>query len=507
MGKYLTKDILQKNLNFYLLLCFFIIFLCLTRVFLITDNFLWQDESFIIRWAQIIKNDHSQLFVPLEIGYPPFFPWVNSILFFFFKNPLLSGRLTSVIGGLITGVSLFFISKIIFNNREIGLIALVLFIFFPYAFLINRFAVTDNLVAAFGTLGILFLLILIKTEKLIYVILISLSISFSMMSKTTGIVYLYLIPLVFIIKKSRKIKILLYLVLTVILTNIIYSFLKISPHYERILWLNGGVGYPKKELLSLPILFLIGHFLESSSSIFNFIFKIFPISYIILTIYGMYKLKNDKALYLFCFSFFSFAAIAIFSRSIFLSTRHLYLSTITLVPLMAYAFYSILLNIKKIQGNIKYPLFSLLVIVVFSNSLLFMKNVYYSPQNLDLTNVDFANYLDQCGSQKGLPYAINYFQELSKYNRIYIKSFGLHGLSTQGLELYLFDNNNITIDRGDFSYNMIDKNITFPADSRVKFLTGFFPTNYKLSNTNLKLIQQSVDNNKTCNYRVYKQIN
>src|SRR5438270_5485853 len=81
---------------------------------------IFTDEAIYVRWAQIAKQDANWRFISLTDGKQPMFVWIALILMHLIHDPLLAGRMVSVVAGLATAIGLFFLGKELFRNRWIG---------------------------------------------------------------------------------------------------------------------------------------------------------------------------------------------------------------------------------------------------------------------------------------------------------------------------------------------------------------------------------------------------
>ena len=121
----------------------------LLRLLTLTQLPIFTDEAIYMRWAQIAKNDASWRFISLTDGKQPLYIWLSIIAMRFISEPLIAGRLVSVIAGVITMIGLFFLGKEIFKNRWVGIVSAVLYALFPFALVYDRMALYDTLVVHF----------------------------------------------------------------------------------------------------------------------------------------------------------------------------------------------------------------------------------------------------------------------------------------------------------------------------------------------------------------------
>src|SRR3989338_11667872 len=89
------------------------------------------DEAIYIRWAQLIGSDWHNFFIPLSDGKTPLFMWLLTPLLKLGADPLLTGRVLSIVSGLATLMGVYYLTKTLFNKKT-ALIASILVILQPF---------------------------------------------------------------------------------------------------------------------------------------------------------------------------------------------------------------------------------------------------------------------------------------------------------------------------------------------------------------------------------------
>ena len=117
-------------------------------------------------------------------------------------DPLLSIRLSAVVFGVGTLVACVAIGNILFSRKE-GILAGCLLALLPYVFFVNRVAVSDNYLAAFGACVLLLSIVVVRSSGQLYVILLALAIMASILSKLSGVGLLFLPVLVALVLVPR----------------------------------------------------------------------------------------------------------------------------------------------------------------------------------------------------------------------------------------------------------------------------------------------------------------
>ena len=111
------------------------------------------DEAIYLRWAEIIEHQ-GQWFISLLDGKPPLTYWFLAIgRFVFGGDPLLEGRLLSVLAGALSTFGIFQVARRIAppeHADRAGLVAAGLYAIFPWALLYDRLAYTEAWINLFG---------------------------------------------------------------------------------------------------------------------------------------------------------------------------------------------------------------------------------------------------------------------------------------------------------------------------------------------------------------------
>ena len=106
-----------SNFKFKIPLLFLGIFLL--ALFLRTYNIfsipIFADEAIYIRWAQVMRAVASLRFLPLSDGKQPLFMWMMIPLLKVVTDPLVAGRILSVLSGLGALVGVFLLTIKLFG--------------------------------------------------------------------------------------------------------------------------------------------------------------------------------------------------------------------------------------------------------------------------------------------------------------------------------------------------------------------------------------------------------
>lgn len=439
---------IRKN---FLLICTLLIaaFYLFTRLYNILDLPMFTDEAIYIRWSQIAFQDASWRFISLTDGKQPMFVWIAMMFLRFVNDPLLAGRLVSVLAGFFTMVGIFFLTWEAFRNKKIALLAGLLYVLFPFALVYDRIALYDSLVAAFIIWSLYFEILLAKRIRLDLALILGMIVGAGMLTKTNADFALILLPfslLLFDIKDTNRNQKLAHWIVFALasagLANIIYSVLRLSPFFYIIGQKNYVFIYSPSEWLAHPFTY----FINNLTTFLNWLngYATAPFLFLILAAFlprltqGLIKEKftKEKILLLLWF-IIPLTATALFGKLLY--PRFLLFMTIPLIPLAAYSLYSL-------SGNMKALWLKILICFVFI--IMFLIKDYYiitDFKNAPIPQADKGQFITGWPSGVGVAESVKFFKNEAKNRKIFVGTQGTFGLMPFALEIYLDKNPNIKI--------------------------------------------------------------
>ncbi len=406
-----------------------------TRLTNILSLPIFTDEAIYVRWAQIAKQDAAWRFISLTDGKQPMFTWVTMISLRFLHDPLLAGRMTSVAGGVISMVGMFFLSWELFKNKWIGFLAATVYVFFPFTLVYDRMALQESLVCAFLIWGLYISIVMTRRLKSYMPFVAGLIIGGGMLNKTTNMWNIDFLPftlLLFDWKKSdlrqRLIKWVLFAGLTAALAYLYYSILRLSPYFGIIAEKNNTFYYSLHDWLKHPIEFFTGNLHGMVSWLVAYVnwlgLVLAAVSLVVLR-----KAWKEKLLLVLWFvvPFFVFALIAKV-----LYPRYIIYMTIFLIPLIAVTLYeSFKLFPKKIVGII-------LLVLLLGSYAYVDRFIMFDFVHAPIADSDLAQYVNAWPAGGGVKEMVTFFQQQSQSQKIYVASEGTFGsVPTLALEIYL----------------------------------------------------------------------
>lgn len=412
-----------------------------TRLYNILSLPIFTDEAIYIRWSQIAKQDASWRFISLTDGKQPLFVWINMLTLKFVHDPLLAGRLVSVMSGFGAAVGLYFLGREIFKNRYIGLIASFLYVIYPFSLVYDRMALYDSLVATFTIWSLLFEVLLIRRKRLDLALILGVIMGGGMLTKTNAFFSIYSLPfslLLFNFKKDKFNSLLKWAGLALVSTAFAYSYysiLRLSPFFHIITEKDHLFVYPFSVWIKHPFQYFWGNFNGLSGWLIGY--STIPFLILILLSFAINrKFLQEKLLLLVWFGF-PFIADAFFGKVIY--PRHVLFTSMPLIALAAFSIYSIM---ERFKSNVyKFVIFLVFIAFMLRSDFYVITDFARAP----IPDADTSQYINGWTAGGGIKEAVNFFENQAKDKQIYIGTEGTFGLMPYSLEIYLVNNPNIKI--------------------------------------------------------------
>jgi hypothetical protein len=429
-GKFLLITLLMAGVYFF------------TRLISLTQIPIFTDEAIYIRWAEITRFDPYWRFIPLSDGKQPLFVWLMMVLIPYFKDPLFAGRLVSVLVDAGSVVGLFLLGKRLFQKNLVGWLTAGLYLLYPFALVYDRMALMDGLVGMFAIWSLYFQILLVETLRLDVALLLGMIVGGSILTKSSGFFNLYLLPFSLVLfswqdkKRGKKLLRWLGLALVVlIISQAMYLILRLSPLFHMIGQKNTVFIYSFKEFLSHPFQFWRGNL----SGLWDWLITYLSWPILLILLFSLLPLKKfffHKGLLLFWFTI-PFMALAFMGRVLY--PRFIFFMTLSLLPLVA-------LGLEQLKQKIKKPVFVALVFLFLAigwlrTDFLLLTNPYIAP----IPNSDKGQYLNDWPAGGGVKEVVEFLNQQSKEQKIYVATEGTFGPLPYALEVYLFKNHNVEI--------------------------------------------------------------
>jgi 4-amino-4-deoxy-L-arabinose transferase-like glycosyltransferase len=401
------------------------------------------DESIYIRWSQLIIDDWKRyLFFAMNDGKTPLFVWLTTVALKTWSDPLIAGRMVSVISGILQ----VFVTVKIVKKLKGGVIAQLLsafsVMFLPYWFFHHRMALMDGLLTLLLSTSLLYLLKSFSKDTFKNVTIAGLFLGLSLFTKIPAILFFptfVLVAFLPIKKKDFAFKI-KQSSLVVLVGTLIFALLKLTPTFGQLFSRGGDFLYPVSELFEKGVFTVLW---ANSKRIFQALFLYLSWPVVILPIFGLFQNKLRKTHTIMILSFLGFVgSILVLGKTIY--PRYILPSILPLTISAALSFEYI---VRQAQKNIKKPiifffqtaaviiLLSSIVQTAFHFSLISWKNPNYLP----FAPIDQTQYLAEWSSGNGIKESTNMMLEEIKTNSLAVATEGYFGTLPDGILMYLHE--------------------------------------------------------------------
>jgi len=258
---------------------------------------IFTDEAIYTYWAQVALHDPANRFISLEDGKQPLFIWLAAISQKFINDPLVASRIVSVIAGFGSVIGIYILAKTLFGQKAAAL-ASFLYIILPFTLLYDRMALFDSLLTMLGIWAVYFSIKMAQTQRLDLALINGGIIGLAMITKSTGIFYLYLLPVSLVLfnfkEKDRNLRLLKWFgftLVTVFLSQIIYNSLRLSPLFYIIERKNLEFIRSFSQVIASPFLFFYSNINSIGGWVIAYIGLPLFLIFIAVLIYGAVKKK------------------------------------------------------------------------------------------------------------------------------------------------------------------------------------------------------------------------
>ncbi|HVA96223.1 MAG TPA: glycosyltransferase family 39 protein [Candidatus Acidoferrales bacterium] len=432
-----------KKYYLFFALAGIIILYFFTRLYHILSLPIFTDEAIYIHWSQVAANDASWRFISLTDGKQPMYVWIALLFLKVIHDPLLAGRLVSVLAGYLSLVGMFFLGREIFKNTKIGLLTSLLYVLYPFSLVYDKLAIYDSLVATFIIWIMFFTILLVRNVRLDLGMILGMVIGGGMLTKTNADFGFILLPfslLLFPFKKhfdkKRLFQFIVFALVAVVIANVMYTILRLSPFFYIIGEKNLTFIYSFHDWIREPFAFFAGNM----KGLGGWFIQYMTVPFIVLALSAFFVDKKffREKLFLLVWFVVPFVALAFFGKVIY--PRFILNMTMPVIVLGAYALFSLQQMVKKTGLQI-------LIFLVFIS--MFFINDYFLLTNFasaSIPQADKSQLLTGWPSGVGVGQTVRYLQQATKKGKVFVGTEGTFGLMPYALQIYFYNNPNITIE-------------------------------------------------------------
>jgi len=234
-----------------------------------------------------MSNEATLRFLPLSDGKQPLFMWILMFIVKRISDPLFAGRILSVTSGLGTMVGVSVLSYIFTKTKKVALITALIYALNPFVFFFDRLALVDSMLAMFGVWTFIFAVLTAKTRRLDMTMITGFFLGFAMLTKSTAMFFMILLPSTWVFIKDKKElgKLILLNLIAVAIAFGMYNILRLGPNFNLIALRNQDYIYPLNHIFISPFDPFMGHL----GGVRKYFFLMGPISLVFLVILGIYN--------------------------------------------------------------------------------------------------------------------------------------------------------------------------------------------------------------------------
>jgi 4-amino-4-deoxy-L-arabinose transferase-like glycosyltransferase len=402
------------------------------------------DEAIYVRWSQVMRNEPTLRFVPLQDGKQPLFMWATIPFFKVISDPLVAGRFLSIVAGLGSLIGIGILTYLIFGNFLVAAFSSLVYAVLPFTVFFDRMALVDSLLAMFGVWSLVFTVKFLKTLKLEYAMFLGFSIGAGLLTKSPATIYyvwlLLAIPFLFRPEKNlwKSISKLVFgLLAAFIISQAMYGILRLGPGFQMVGARNQDYLYTWKEVFSHPLV----PFQDNFRVTLSWVWLLLTPSSIILFILGFLNSKTRKNFFflLFC-SLIPLLGQAMIAK-VYTSRYALY-AMYPLIPLTALG-----LNwLATRKGKLLKWSIVVLILVPTIISAIYTGNPTKAPMPFDMRSGYLEEWTAGWGQKEIATYLID---EQSKGKKIVVFTEGFFGTLPDGIQIYTQNIPNITVTGSD----------------------------------------------------------
>ncbi len=391
----------------------------------------FNDEFIYVRWAQEGFFDPDKRLLSLTDGKQPLYIWLVTALMNAIASPMAAGRIVSIFAGAGTVVGLVVLGWRLFKNKAIALLSGALYIVYPLALLLDRFALYDSLLATFYVWSMLLMLLLVRAPALGTSLVLALVLGAALLTKSSALLFLVVLPIavIFFERKAKdRLQVLGYFFLATLIAFLYQSVELLSAESSFIGHKNQTFVYTLQELRNLPV---VSHLLVNMYTYGGWLLTYLTIP-LFLSAAGIlfYDGRSRRTcLYLAVSFVVPFLIVSLLGKLIY--TRHFFFITMPLLPLAA-------AGVVGVWNRMKRPWLRMAAMMMFFLPAFYLHGrMLLDYKNTPLPAIDRFQYIDGWPAGWGVKEITRYLEAESANGELTILTEGVFGsLPTTAMRLY-----------------------------------------------------------------------
>jgi 4-amino-4-deoxy-L-arabinose transferase-like glycosyltransferase len=428
------KTYFLRNSLFIILSSLLVVLYFLSRLINLTIIPVFVDEAIYIRWAQVMRAVASLRFLPLSDGKQPLFMWLVIPFLKVVADPLVAGRMVSVIAGFGTMVGIFVLSLILFRKKEAAFFASLLYLISPFTCFFDRLALADGLLSFFGVWVMVGAVELVKEKRLDLAMIMGILLGLGLITKSPALFFALLLPTAIILngrivmRPYNIIKLFFLLGIVYLFGFVIYNVLRLGPEFHMIAIRNKDYVFSFQEVLTHPL----NPFWGNLKSAFEwFWISLTPLTFVSAIAGGILVLKRHfkEGGFLWLWLLVPLLGQSAFAK-VYTARYILFIIPILLI-FAAYLLWQIFSPLKS-RWLTTLVLIAFFVFPVYQMALLLV-----NPQRAWLPKGERYGYLEIWTAGYGIKEAADYLKEVAKEENVLVGTEGYFGTLPEGLQIYL----------------------------------------------------------------------
>lgn len=393
------------------------------------------DEAIYVRWSQVMATEPTLRFLPLSDGKQPLYMWVLMFLIKLFENPLYAGRLISVFTGLGTAIGVFTLSYLLFKNKLVSLLTLLLYILSPFTIFFDRMALVDSMLSMFGIWTAIFGLLTSKYKRFDLAMLTGFMLGFMALTKSPAVFVALLLPSFWFIYKWSKVWM---ISITYFIAFGMYNILRLGPNFGLLSSRTSDYVLPLSHAWTNTFDPLIPH-LKDFIVWLSSIGPAAIIPFLILGVYVGFKKHFKETLVLLLWVLVPVVVQA--ELGVTYTARYVYFA----IPYLFILAGLIVLTHVKWLRIASYGLVAIFVV----QSLIFSYHLLTNPENANLSRGERSGYLEEWTAGQGIKEISEYLKKesanLPAGKQLIVGTEGYFGTLPDGLQIYVNKYPNIVV--------------------------------------------------------------
>ena len=456
------------------MLCAILGLYLLTRLPALKSLPVFCDEAIYIRWSQRAFLEGKTLISLLD-GKPPLHPWAMMPFVAFIKDPLIAGRLLSVISGGFSTWGIYLLGRELKSER-VGLVAALLYVICPFALWYDRLALAEGMLLTFCIFAVYFAAMAALRVNALYLIGTCACTTLALYTKETALLLFPVVPFAYLLRDPRQkgleksqpvLRWCVAAAACLLVSYGLYSLLRLSPDYHFVKELSHLRTFPISLLWKSPF----AVFPRNSRALFRILFVYMTPMFFLTCFAGMaYGLARHWRASWFLLIWFAVFGVVECFIAVFHFTRFF---LVLLPPLLlsgAYGIADAVAFSASAERHREEPTFMavttaviLLLVTIAIPVGVQMTRIVADPSGASLPYEDRDQFVRGWPAGWGIDRTVSFLKEAAVDRQIVVGAVGAHrtasaSMPADALLIYLYDNNNIDI------VPLPDSNPRFPVE-------------------------------------------